>query len=123
MNCSFVHDPIPVALSGVKSGIKDEDTWKAASQARLYSLRQGCYKLYKIKKFEDRVTNAEFYLRHTTINTPKDGGDERRTATVRFSNIYGDSIEITCLEDQGLWYMVDVDLSFPEELPKPPEDK
>ncbi|MCA8915357.1 MAG: hypothetical protein KDB90_08090 [Planctomycetes bacterium] len=106
-----------------KSGIKDEDTWKAASQARLFALKQGCYKLYNIKKFEDRVTNAEFYMVRSTIMTPKDGESERRMAVVRFANIYGDRIEVTCLEDQGLWYMVDIDLSFPEELPKPPEDK
>ena len=106
-----------------KSGIKDEDTWKAATQARLYALRAGCYRVYKIKKFEDRVTNAEFYMIRSTINTPKDGESERRMASVRFGNIYGDRIVVTCLEDQGLWYLLDIDFSFDEELPKVPEDK
>jgi hypothetical protein len=114
---------IEAADPNEKSGVKDEDSWKAASQARLFALSAGCYKLYKIKKFEDRITNAEFYLRRAEIMEPKEGEAINRMARVRFSNIYGDSIRISLMEDQGLWYMIDIDLAFPEELPKPPEDK
>ncbi|MCB9894253.1 MAG: hypothetical protein H6839_07385 [Planctomycetes bacterium] len=105
-----------------KSGIKDEDSWKSATPERLYATDTGAYQIYKIKKFEDRVTNAEFYWRGTNINSVKPGEEDRRTASVRFSNIYGDSIVVSCIEDQGLWYMISYSLRFAEELPKPPED-
>ena len=105
-----------------KSDIKDEDSWKAASQERLYALHIGCYNLYHIKKFEERVKEADFYLTDSKIMKPADGEEDRRTARVRLRNKYGDSITVRCVEDQGLWYLAHVSFDFPEELPKAKKD-
>jgi len=108
-----------------KSEIKDEETWKNASPERLHALYSGCYKLYKIKKFEDRVKNAEFYITSVTQGKRIEDGFEleNRYAEVRLANIYGDSIRVRMIEDNGLWYAAEVSLRFEEELPKVPEDK
>lgn len=107
-----------------KSGVKDEDSWKAASPERMYALDAGCYKLYKIKKFEDRVTNAKFYNTGANIGQRTEDGVQwdHKVAEVRFVNIYGDSIRVRCRESNGVWYLSSVSLRFPEELPKPRED-
>jgi hypothetical protein len=105
-----------------KSGIKDEDSWKSCSAERWYALQVGAYRIMSIKKYEDRVKNAEWYMTDSEIKTVAPGGEDHRTADVRFRNIYGDSISVSCIEDQGLWYMTGIELNFAEELPKPPED-
>jgi hypothetical protein len=104
-----------------KSGVKDEDSWKSASPERMYAIEAGAYKIMSIKKYEDRVKNAEWYMTRSDIKSVTPGESDRRRAEVRFANIYGDRISVDCIEDQGLWYMLGIELNFAEELPKVPE--
>jgi hypothetical protein len=107
-----------------KSGIKDEETWKGASPERLNGLYEGLYKLYAIKKFEDRVQKADFYLSDWGIYKGRRGEKEieNRMAEVEFVNNWGDRIEITAMEDNGVWYLVALDVKFNEEPRKAKDD-
>lgn len=106
-----------------KSGVKDEDTWKAATVERMFALETGCYKLYKIKKFEDRVTKGKFYSMGANIGKRVEDGMEwdHKVAEINFRNVYGDSIRIRCRESNGAWYVAGITMRFEEELPKVPE--
>lgn len=103
-----------------ESGMTDEDGFKNASHAERYALMQGLYKLHDIEKKDERLGDGLWFRASRSVELNVEG---QGSATVTYSNKYGDSIRVRCVREDGLWALSRLEVSIPKEAPKKPESE
>lgn len=101
-----------------KSGIIDEEKWKAATDAERTAVFLGCYKVYEGDKLEDRLGEGMWYMSSRNVELDVEG---QGRATIVYANKYKDRIEVKCRRENGLWSLAGVEIEFPKDLPEKPK--
>jgi hypothetical protein len=103
-----------------KSGIDGEDKWKSMSEGKSYALEQGLYRLYANDDLDKRLGDVPWAMAGSSRKLDIEG---QGRATVYYSNVYGDSIEVSCTRRDGLWYLSGIEVKMDKELPPKIKDE
>ncbi|MCC6572950.1 MAG: hypothetical protein IT462_04080 [Planctomycetes bacterium] len=103
-----------------KSGITDdEEKWLGATDAQRTAVFMGFYRIYSSDDWEKRL-KAPWYLDSRNVKLDIEGQGQ---ATLVYRNRYNDSVTVTLSREDGRWFLSNVQLNIPKDLPKKPKEE